>query len=81
MKIMTIDVRVLHIPGCENAAATVSLVSEISENFGLVADLQVIEVRDQEQAETLQFLGSPTVQINGHDIDPAMRSATAYGFF
>ena len=78
---MTIDVRVLHISGCENAAATVSLVSEISDNIGLVADLQVIEVRDQEQAETLQFLGSPTVQINGQDIDPAVRGKSTYGFF
>ena len=78
---MTIDVRVLHITGCENVAATVSLVSEISDNIGLVADLQVIEVRDQEQAETLQFLGSPTVQINGQDIDPAVRGKSTYGFF
>ena len=78
---MAIDVRVLHISGCENAAATVSLVSEVSDNMGLVADLQVIEVRDQEQAETLQFLGSPTVQINGQDIDPAVRGKSTYGFF
>ena len=78
---MTLDVRVLHIMGCENAAATVSLVSEIRDNIGLVADLQVIEVRDQEQAETLQFLGSPTVQINGQDIDPAVRGKLTYGFF
>ena len=78
---MAIDVRVLHISGCENAAATVSLVSEIRDNIGLVADLQVIEVRDQEQAETLQFLGSPTVQINGQDIDPAVIGKSTYGFF
>ena len=78
---MTIDVRVLHIPGCKNAAVTVSLVSDVSDNMGLVADLQVIEVRDQEQAETLQFLGSPTVQINGQDIDLAVRGKSTYGFF
>jgi hypothetical protein len=78
---MAIEVRVLHITGCENAAATVSLVSEISDNIGLVADLQVIEVRDLEQAEELQFLGSPTVQINGQDIEPAMRNASNFGFF
>jgi hypothetical protein len=56
-------------------------VSEISDDFGLSADLQVIEVRDQEQAEALQFLGSPTVQINGQDIDPAVRNSSTFGFF
>ena len=78
---MASNVQILHIPGCDFAAGTVALVSEISDDFGLSADLQVIEVRDQEQAEALQFLGSPTVQINGQDIDPAVRNVTTFGFF
>jgi len=77
---MAIDVRVLHIPGCDYAAATVALVSEVIDDLGLDIDLQVIEVRDQDQAEALQFLGSPTVQINSLDIDPALRAATTFGF-
>jgi hypothetical protein len=78
---MAFNVQILHIPGCDFAAGTVALVSEISDDFGLSADLQVIEVRDQEQAEALQFLGSPTVQINGQDIDPAVRNSSTFGFF
>lgn len=78
---MALEVRVLHIPGCSNVAGTVALVSEISDDFGLTSGLQVIEVRDQERAETLQFLGSPTVQINGQDIDPAVRNSSTFGFF
>ncbi len=78
---MAFNVRVLHIPGCDFAAGTVALVSAVSDDFGLTAGLQVIEVRDQERAEKLQFLGSPTVQINGQDIDPAVRNSSTFGFF
>jgi len=27
-----------------------------------------------------KFLGSPTIRINGLDVDPSMRSSTNYGF-
>jgi len=77
---MAFDIQILHIRGCDYAAATVTMVSEVMDDFGLDAELQVIEVRDQDQAEALHFLGSPTVQINSLDIDPALRAATTFGF-
>jgi hypothetical protein len=37
-------------------------------------------VRDAEAAIRLEFLGSPTVRINGHDVDPAAHDRTDYSF-
>lgn len=33
------------------------------------ATLEIIKVQSDEQARQLQFIGSPTIQINGKDID------------
>ena len=33
-------------------------------------DLETIEVASDEEAQDLQFIGSPTIRIEGEDIDP-----------
>ena len=38
---------------------------------GVEADVEVREVRTQEQAEALRFPGSPTIRIDGRDVDAA----------
>jgi hypothetical protein len=47
---------------------------------GIEIDLKIVPVESQEQAQQWKFLGSPTVQVNGLDIEPSARSATAFGF-
>jgi hypothetical protein len=42
--------------------------------------VEQVLVTTQDQANELRFLGSPTVQVNGQDIDPAARPSTAFGF-
>ena len=43
--------------------------SVVSEE-GVQADIEVIKVETDEQAQSFQFIGSPTIRINGQDIDP-----------
>lgn len=43
--------------------------SVVSEE-GVQADIEVIKVETTEQAQSFQFIGSPTIRINGQDIDP-----------
>ena len=53
-------------------------IKEVAARLGL--DIQIVEVNvtTQEQAEKLRYLGSPTVQIRGLDIDPKARGRTSY---
>jgi hypothetical protein len=37
---------------------------------GISAHIEVIEVKTAEEAEQFEFIGSPTIIVNGHDIDP-----------
>ena len=40
----------------------------------------MIEVHDHEDAVARRFLGSPTIQVNGQDVEPDARSRRDYGF-
>ena len=42
------------------------------------AELRLVEVRDQDAAERLSFLGSPSVRIDGADIDAGADAGAGY---
>jgi hypothetical protein len=63
-------VEVLYFEGCPNHVPAVERVREALQSENETADVQEIEVRTQGEAESLGFLGSPSVRINGLDIEP-----------
>src|SRR5260370_20681848 len=72
-------VEVLYFEGCPNHARTVEALREALRSEGLPDEIRESEIRTQGEAEALAFLGSPTVRINGMDIEPSARSATGFG--
>lgn len=44
---------------------------EVIAEEGLNVSVERIEVRTDEDAEVLSFPGSPTIRVNGMDVDPA----------
>jgi len=77
---MKVNIRILYTDGCDNTPPTIELVKKTASGMGIDIDLETIKVEDQKQAETQKFLGSPTVQVNGLDVDPSARSLKAFGF-
>ena len=77
---MVLDVQVLYTEGCANTPQTVQRVWDVAQDMGISIQISKVQVTSQDQANELRFLGSPTVQINGQDIDPAVRTASAFGF-
>ena len=77
---MKVEVRVLFSEGCDNTPPTIDLIEQISSELGIKIDLKRVPVESQDQAQQWKFLGSPTVQVNGLDIEPSARAATAFGF-
>lgn len=76
----SVDVRVLYTEGCSATPATVDLINNVAAEMEIEISLQSILVEAPEQASGLKFLGSPTVQVNSLDIDPAARTNVDYGF-
>ena len=77
---MSINVQVLFSDGCPHAPATIELINNVSTKLKLDVRLESIQVDDQKQAQEVNFLGSPTIRINGLDIDPSARTALFSGF-
>ena len=75
-----VQVRVLWTEGCANALPTVERIREVAEELGVPIDLTTVVVATREEAQALRFLGSPTVQLDGRDLEPAARGATGSGF-
>jgi hypothetical protein len=63
-------VELLTVAGCPNRDAALALILHIRAQLASTAQVQVIEVPDQQAAQQLRFLGSPTIRVDGHDIEP-----------
>lgn len=67
-------VEVLYVAGCPSHPAAVRLVKETLTAEGIVADVQEVLVTDDSMANELRFFGSPTIRIDGRDVDEISRA-------
>jgi hypothetical protein len=74
-----VRIEVLYFDGCPNHAPTVERVKQMVVDLSVQEKVEEIEVTSLDQAQQLRFLGSPTVRVNGVDIDPSARQRTNYG--
>jgi Domain of unknown function (DUF2703) len=73
-------IEVLYFEGCPNHAPAVHRLKTVLRQAGLAIELSEIEVTDESTAKTLHFFGSPTIRVNGLDIEPDSRSVRYTGF-
>lgn len=73
-------IEVLYFMVCPNHEPTVRLVKQVIDRLGVPANLREVEVKQTDDPATLKFIGSPTVLIDGQDIDPDQRRGARYGF-
>jgi hypothetical protein len=66
-----VTVEFLYWAGCPSHPEARELLEEILQARGADAAVNVREVRTQEEARKLAFPGSPTIRIDGRDVDPA----------
>jgi len=55
---------------CPHRQAALALVQRVCGLLDGQAEIRVIQVPDQQAAEQAHFLGSPTIRVNGRDIEP-----------
>jgi hypothetical protein len=63
-------VEILYFDGCPNHEPARALVERVSSELGIEPEIRVVEVPDAEAVERLRFLGSPTVRVDGRDVEP-----------
>lgn len=72
------QVNVIYFDGCPNHDPVVSLVREVAAELNVHAELGVVKVSSPEDAVRERMLGSPTVLVDGLDIEPAARDRDDY---
>jgi glutaredoxin len=70
-------IRVLTFEGCPNCEAAIDLVQKTVRDLHLQADIEAIQVNSENEAKRYHFLGSPTIQVNGRDIEVNRRNEKA----
>lgn len=63
-------VEVLFVPGCPNYEPAVERVKKVLAGEALNSEVEGIVVATAEDARALRFPGSPTIRINGDDVEP-----------
>ncbi len=72
-------VRIVSIEGCGGTAETIKRVTQTAADLGIAIECEHIVVSTPQEATLYRHLGSPTVQINGRDIEPEARPITRFG--
>ena len=73
------EIELLYVDGCPHVRTTLDRLNSILQANGLNCSIIQTEVPDQEAAQAVAFLGSPTVRINGVDIEAPARRRTDFG--
>jgi hypothetical protein len=55
-------------------------VQRVITDLGIPADIEEVEITSPEDVERRRFLGSPTVLVDGVDIDPGARHRTDFSY-
>ena len=71
------EIEVLYFEGCPSHEKAVDLVTSTVQRLGVDARVTDVEVPTPEDAERLCFPGSPTVRVDGVDIEP--RNESSFG--
>lgn len=74
-----LKVEVLYFDGCPSHEALLPRLRELLARARVDAVIELVRVADADAAERARFLGSPTVRIDGEDVEPGAAERTDFG--
>ena len=63
-------VEILYIAGCPNHASARALVERLADELRIDPEIRLVEVANPDAAVELRFLGSPSLRVDGVDVEP-----------
>ena len=72
-------IQVLMSPGCGHGARALELVLEVVGQSAPGSEIETISVATAEDAAQLSFPGSPTIRVDGRDIEPEAPASVGLG--
>lgn len=74
-----VAVEVLYTPSCPHWEAARDAVARVARAAGIEVEIVATVVETQEEAVDSRFLGSPTVCVGGHDVEPRAEGLEQFG--
>jgi len=71
-------IKILYTDTCPFWKETLQLINEVATDMKTKVTIKKVKVKNEEDAKRLRFPGSPTVRINGVDIDPAAKPTEGF---
>jgi hypothetical protein len=72
-------IEVLYFDGCPNHRPAIERVRQVLAEEGLSAEVLEVNVSEPLIAQEVGFLGSPSIRVNGLDVEPEARRVHTYG--
>jgi hypothetical protein len=72
-------VELLYFDGCPNHEALLPHLRELLRGAGAGDQVQLRRIADADAARRERFLGSPTVRVDGHDVEPGATERHDFG--
>jgi len=73
------QIEVLYFDECSTYVKAVEMVREVLSDANIDAHVELIKVEDENRARHLRFVGSPTIRVDGRDIDDQAEGNSDYG--
>lgn len=64
------EITFLYYEGCPSHEMAIERLRQVIAEEDIEAEIEIVKVETDAQAQQLRFVGSPTIRINGQDIDP-----------
>jgi len=71
-------VEILYFEGCPNHERALEVIEQLAGELRLQPAIELVEVPDADTAARLRFLGSPTVRVDGRDVEPGAEERTEF---
>jgi len=68
-----LKIEILYSPKCKSWTELETLLRQVLSELKAPFEISTREIRNRKEAEEANFLGSPTVKINGQDLEPGAK--------
>jgi hypothetical protein len=66
----SVQIEILAREDCPNRGMAITVVERVADETGVPVEIEIVDVASDEEAAEYRVLGSPTVLVDGRDVDP-----------
>src|SRR5947209_6738889 len=76
---LPVNIELLYFDGCPNHEALVPRLEELLHSAHVAVNLEMRRIPDEAAAKRERFLGSPSVRVDGRDVEPGAEARDDFG--